>query len=75
MSECAVEMPATREAPKARDASGGGARFAGEARSAVMPDNRVRMPPVLEQLERVRQRTRRQRDVVPAALQQFHQWP
>ena len=58
---------AQREQP--RDAVAGGERLVAAAHAAVAADDEMRVAPVLEQLDGVRQRPRRQRDVVTRRLE------
>ena len=69
MGERAVEALRAGPAEQPHDAVAGGERLVAAAHAAVAADDQVRVAPVLEQLDRVRQRARRQRDVVARRLE------
>ena len=69
MGERAVEALRARPAQQPRRAVGGRERLVAAAHAAVAADHEVRAAPVLEQLDGVRQRPRRQRDLVAGRLE------
>ncbi len=69
VGERAVEALGARPAQQAPHAVAGGERLVAPAHAAVAADHEVRPSPVLEQLDGVRQRPRRQRDLVPGRLE------
>ena len=72
MRERAVEAAAARERDELRDARAGRERLAERGSTPPWrPITRERMAPVLEQLDRVRERPRRELDLVPVLLERL----
>ena len=69
MGQRAVEALPAGPAQQARHAVAGRERLVAAAHAAVAPDHEMRVTPVLEQLDGVRQRPRRQRDLVTGRLE------
>ena len=75
MREAVVEVLAAREPERLHDSRSCCQRLAELARAAVVPDGGVRMAPVVEQLDRVRERPCRERHLVAAGLEQVDEGP
>jgi hypothetical protein len=69
VAKSVIELAVAREADQAAHPLGCGSRLAQPAGAAVAPDHPVGMTPVVQELERVRERSRRQLDFVPVALE------
>ena len=75
MREAVVEPFAAREREHLRRPGRCRECFADAGRAAVLPDRRIRVPPVVEQFGRVRERPSGKRHLVPASLEQLDQRP
>ena len=73
MGEAVVESPAAREGEDLRRSGSCRQRLADPARAAVVPDRRVGVPPVVEQLRRMGEGPGGERHLVPAGLEQLDQ--
>jgi len=75
VGERAVEALPPRPAEQLAHAAGGSERLVAPPHAAVAADHEMRATPIFEQLDRVRQRPRGQRDLVPRRLEALHERP